>query len=64
MGLIIEVTKKGDIILVKRDEVAVVKRGLLTSQYVEVRSGTQGARRPLFAPRTRKSSTLTVPPSS
>lgn len=64
VGLIIEVTKNGDIILVKRDEVAVVKRGLLTNEYVEVGRGTPGARRPLFAPRTRKSSTLTVPPSS
>ena len=64
VGLMIEVTKKGDIILVKRDEVAVVKRGLLTNEYVEVGRGTPGARRPLFAPRTRKSSTLTVPPSS
>ncbi|KAJ5519087.1 hypothetical protein N7453_001509 [Penicillium expansum] len=31
LDLIIEVTKKGDIILVKRDEVAIVKKGLLTS---------------------------------
>jgi hypothetical protein len=58
-----QVTTKGDIILVKRDEVAVVKRGLLTSEYVEVGSGMPGGRRRLLAPRTRKSTALAVPPS-
>jgi WD40 repeat protein len=40
LELVIEVTKKGDIILVKRDEVAVVSKGLITSEYVEEGSGT------------------------
>lgn len=34
--LMVEVTQKGDIILVKRDEVVVVKRGLLTNKRVDV----------------------------
>lgn len=63
LELIIKVTTRGDLILVKRDEVAVVKRGLLMTRGGEVESEKQGARRPLFAPNTRKSSALTVPPS-
>lgn len=61
--LIIEVTKRGDIVLVKRDEVAVVKRGLLKSEHVEAGDKIQGAKKPLFAQGTDKSSMLTVPPS-
>jgi len=64
VDLVIEVTKKGDIVLVKRDEVAVVKRGLFMCEHQEMRSGALGARQSLFAQRTRKSSTLTVPHSS
>lgn len=63
LELMIEVTKNGDIMLVKRDEVAVVKRGLLTSEHMGVGS-TPSNRRPLFASRTRGSSRLTVPSSS
>ena len=62
LELIIKVSARGDLILVKRDEVAVVKRGLLMARGVEMESEKQGARRPLFAPNTRKSSTLTIPP--
>ena len=42
--MIIEVTKKGGIILVKKDEVAVVGRGLLTSEFVD--EGTARERLP------------------
>lgn len=62
LDLIIEVTKKGDIILVKRDEVAVVRKGLLTSNVMAVEEGSgPGAKRPPFARRTRRPSTLKPP---
>ena len=48
VDLMIEVTRDGNIILVKRDEVAVVKRGLLTSERVRV--GTE-KRKALLAQR-------------
>jgi hypothetical protein len=44
----IKVTKNGDILLVKDDEVAVVRRGLLTTEFVEGGGGS-------LAPSTRVS---------
>ena len=61
--LIFEVTKKGDILLVKRDEVAVVKRGLLTRGDAETGGGMPGARRLSSNQRARKAATLRVPSS-
>jgi hypothetical protein len=63
LDLIIEVTKKGDVILVKGDEVAVVRKGLLTSVNLDEGVLISGGKRPFFARRVRRPSTL-MPPDS
>lgn len=56
LDLILEVTKKGDVLLVKRDEVAVVRKGLLTNNENadDGGSSTMIAKRGLFSRRNRK----------
>ena len=65
----IDVTSKGDIILIKRDEVAVIKRGLETSEQgpnvASARSPVRGARRPpLTMSRSSGSEHLFLRPSA
>jgi WD40 repeat protein len=56
LDLIIKVTKNGDILLVKDDEVAVVKRGLLTTEFMKdgESSGVPPIRVSALARRARK----------
>jgi WD40 repeat protein len=43
--VMIEVTRRGDVLLVKRDEVAVVRRGLMRPEFVRTRGEEKGASR-------------------
>ena len=63
MGIVIEVTKTGDVLLVKKDEVAVIKNGLVMDQLSAGGSKPSRTKKLLLAQRTRKSATLTIPPS-
>lgn len=63
LDLSIKVTKNGDMLLVKDDEVAVVRRGLLTTEFVEGGGGSlaPSARVPALARRARKALTVMPP---